>query len=564
MIVRQLPPLRFGPLRTFSLGLLGLVLTFFISTPAHVQAQTSASAATAYAQQTAVIALLPFDGKETTNPPRKPLSVMPTANALSEALMVRPQSVRYRVLPPDLFGGIARIKYHGKAPDLRAMARLLKANLLLGGFLEATPGPESPKPYRLTLTLYDAEGQVVGQLGYDLEAPTINTQRFLTQATAFFQLLDGTLHIPGATPAGLQEQQPVAAAPQPPPAAPAPSSYTPPPAVPQTLPPPSSTYVASTPHPSAQKGDRGQPRAVLQADDHEEAPLGPMAQSLVPKTKEASYLYDRRPPWQSAFDVRAGYLYNTRSLVNENSPLSFPRSGASGLLLNFELHPLAFFKQVSSPLAGLGMRLTAMLPFWGSILSVSQQGGSSVGSYQAAERRVEFALRWHWNFWNDVLRPDIEVEGLFGDHAFEFSQPMNLPYLALPSADYRYLGALAGLRLYFTRWLSARAALSFAKHLSLGALTTVGVDGAGMNQVNVNGFQSYGPGSGWLWRADLGASAEIWHGITAGLGFYYEANSLSFDGQGNIFKTDGTAVTRVRDDYLGFMLHVGYYFRSAL
>ncbi len=544
------------------MAVFGALAGVIASAQAQVQTQVYAQSLANVAGQTSVVVTLPFDGKEATHPPQKPLQVMPTAVAVGEVLMLRPQAVRYRVTPPDLFGGIARIKYHGKAPDLRAMARLLKATVMLGGWMEATPGPDAPKPYRLTLTLYDADGQTIGQLGYDLDTPVLNQQRFTEQATAFFQMLDGALHI--QPQAAKTPPAPIAVSPAAPPSAGTtwltPSHQ---PAVETASKP---TQTTSVPAFSSSSRSSGPSRPVQQADDSEEAPLGSPNQPLIPRTKAASEIYARRPPWQPAIDVRAGYLYNTRSLSNEGSGLRFPRSGASGLVLNLEVHPLAFLKPMSKPpLAGLGLRLSAMLPFWGTIQEVTEEAGMSHGSYQASEQRIELALRWHWNFWDDVLRPDFEVEVLGGGHFFDFSNAINLPFLRIPSSDYRYMGALAGLRLYFTRWLSGRAAFSIARHLGLGTMATPGVDAAGMSLANSNGFQSYGPGSGFLWRMDLGLSAEIWRGLLGGLAFYYEQNLLSFEGQGNILKSaDGTPVTRARDEYLGVMLTLGYYFRSRI
>jgi hypothetical protein len=487
----------------------------------------------------AIIATLPFDGHESAAPPPRPLQVMPTASTLGEVLMGRPQSTNYRVLPPDVFGGLARIKYRGRAPDLRAMARLLKANLLLGGWLEATPGPDAPKPYRLTLTVYDADGQLVGQLAYDVDSPTLNPIRLRSQATAFFQMVDGALKLPGPA-------SPVAA---PPPMRIAAAAPPPPPALPSA-----GSPVSSGP--------------VRQAEDQETAPLGPADQSLVPRTPALNDIFDRRGPWQTAVDVRAGFLYSARQLTNDGSPLSFPRSGASGLLLHLDLHPLAFLKQSSAAAAGLGVRVTAQLPFWGTLQQVNEQGGT-VGSVKAGESRVDVALRWHLNYWDDVLRPDIELEALFGDHQFTFDPKtqVNLAYLHVPPSEYRYLGGLIGVRLFFTRRLSGRLAFSLAKDVSLGLMDTPGIDAAGKSiSPTVNGFQSYGPGRGWLWRTDLGFTAELFRGITAGAAFFYEQNKLSFDGQGNILQassttTAGAPVTTAQDEYLGFMLTIGYAFR---
>lgn len=561
---------RFSQLLSLALPLLGLLAT--VSSPARAQGAHTATPA--------VIAIMPFDGKEAQTPPKKPLQVMPTASAIGDVLMTRAQAAYYRVLPADLFGGIARIKYRGRAPDLRAMSRLLKANILLGGWVEATPGPDAPRPYRLTLSLYDAEGQSIGQLGYDVDSPTLNAQKFIGQATAFFQMLDGALHIPGTAAPGqavAQTQTPAQAPSQwsgqaqgqaqmPQGQGQAQGQWSGQAATPdQTLPryDGAASVTPENPPPVVHRPrSRKSHGPVAQAEDSEEAPLGQGDQPLVPRDKAASDLYDRRPPWQSAFDIRIGYLYNSRALTNEGSPLGFPRSGASGLAINLELHPLSFVKTITSPVAGIGLRLSALLPFWGTVSQVND--GNTTGTYKSGERRIEFALRWHWNFWDEVLRPEFEVEGLFGDHAFEFSQPVNILYLHLPPSDYRYLGMLFGLRMHFTRWLSGRFAFSAAKILSLGLMTTPGVDSAGNSLRDTNGFQSYGPGTGNLWRTDLGLTADVWRGILVGAAFYFERNNLSFDGLGNIQKMDGTAVTSARDEYIGFMLTVGYYFRPLI
>ena len=211
-------PLSFVPLARFSLAkrlsicsLLSFVSLAGLAAPAawaQAPAQSGAAQATP-AAQLAVIVAMPFDGRDVTTPPKKPITPMPTAAAISDALMVRPQAAKYRVLTADVFAGIVRIKYRGRPADLRAMGRLLKAKVLLGGWVEATPGPEAPKPYRLTLTLYDGEGQLLGQLGYDVDTPYIDAGRFLSQSSAFLQMLDAALGID--KPAGAQ--RPVAVTP---------------------------------------------------------------------------------------------------------------------------------------------------------------------------------------------------------------------------------------------------------------------------------------------------------------------------------------------------------------
>ncbi|TXH26320.1 MAG: hypothetical protein E6Q99_04800 [Elusimicrobia bacterium] len=515
-----------------SLSLLSFVSLAGLAVPAAwAQAPAQSGAAqTTPAAQLAVIVAMPFDGRDVTTPPKKPITPMPTAAAISDALMVRPQAAKYRVLTADVFAGIARIKYRGRPADLRAMGRLLKAKVLLGGWVEATPGPEAPKPYRLTLTLYDGEGQLLGQLGYDVDTPYIDAGRFLSQSSAFLQMLDAALGLD--KPAGAQRLVAV----------------TPP--APQPTPP----IVVEPPRPAA-------PRAVAQADDREAAPLSADDKPLVPRSKQAQDEHLRRPPWQPAFVLRAGYLYSSRALSNEGSTIGFPRSGAHGAVLHAELYPLSFWRQADA-LAGLGLRFTAQLPQWGDIRQQSQVGGATTGSYSATERRLEFGLRYQYNPWDLVRRPVFDLEALYGDHLFAFSNPVNLLYVSLPSAGYRYLGGQFGLSLFFTQWLGLRGTFLFSKHLSLGQMTTPGVDAMGASLSEMNGFQSYGAGNGWMWRTDWSIHAEIWRGIQASFAFFYEQNKLQFDGGGNIQRTDGMPVVRAQDEYVGVMLNLGYAFRG--
>lgn len=516
----------FSLLATASLSLLGL--------PAWAQ-QPPAAVAIAPAPtppaQLAVIVAMPFDGRDISTPPRKPITPMPTSAAISDALMVRPQAAKYRVLTADVFAGIARMKYRGRPADLRAMGRLLKAKVLLGGWIEATPGPEAPKPYRLTLTLYDGEGQLLGQLGYDVETPYVETGKFLQQATAFLQMLDTALGVDRQAPPPAATTPTVAASPPPPVTTPTPPTVS-------------------------------RSRAVVQYDDREVAPLSSDDKPLVPRTKQAEDEHLRRPPWLPTFVLRAGYLYSSRALSNDGSTIGFQRSGAHGAVLHAELYPLAFWRGASDALAGLGLRFTAQLPQWGEIKQQSQVGGATTGSVNASERRLEVGLRWHLNPWDRVLRPDFELEALYGDHFFGFSNPVNLLYVSLPTATYRYMGAQFGLSLFATSWLQLRGTFLFTKHLSLGSMTTPGVDAAGSSLREQNGFQSYGPGSGWMWRTDWSATGHIWRGIHAGFAVFYEQNKLSFDGKGNIYQDNGMPVVRANDEYVGVMLTVGYAFQG--
>lgn len=480
-----------------------------------------------------VIAMMPFDGKDTATPPKKPLQPMITAAAIADALSVRPQATGYRLISADLWSSLAKLRTRNRAADLRSAAKLLNAKVLIGGFLEATPGNEAPKPYRLTLTLYDVEGQMIGQLGYDLDKPTLSGPAFASQATAFFQMLDQAVQPPAT------QRPPVATA----------------------QPGTAGQYGATSP-------GAAQPAVAPQIDDKEDVPLlsedgtqtrrGP----LVPQSNDAREIYDRRSPWVPALDLRFGFLWNGRELTNEGSDLKFPFSGAPGIAVHAELYPLAFLKNVGNALAGIGARIDVQRPFWSDIQQKTQVNGGSNGLYSASEYRVEGGLRWHYNPWDRELRPDFELEALYGLHTFATARKENIDYLRIAPAEYRYAGAQLGVRMFFTRRVAARAGLTLAKLLSLGLLDTSGVDGAGMSLRDANGYQSYGPGSGMLWRLDLGLTVDVYRGLTLGAGFYHEQNRVSFQGQGNIYQTDGrTPVTAMKDAYTGILFNVGYAYR---
>ena len=203
-----------------------------------------------------------------------------------------------------------------------------------------------------------------------------------------------------------------------------------------------------------------------------------------------------------------------------------------------------------------------MLPVWNDLGQTSEADRPATGYYSATEQRVEAALRGQYNYWGEILRPIIELEGLFGDHNFGLAPKQNLDYGHLPPSDYRYLGALIGGRLFFSQKASARLGFAFAKLLSLGAMSTPAFDGVGVPLLMSNGYRSYGAGDGALWRVELGTSYDVWKGITIGAGFYYEQNKLNFEGKGNILQTDQlTAVSAAQDEYMGIMFTLGYAYR---
>jgi hypothetical protein len=311
----------------------------------------------------------------------------------------------------------------------------------------------------------------------------------------------------------------------------------------------------TTPPPSTPEGP------VAQLEDKEQAPLE--ITPLVPTSREARQVFDRRPPWLPAFDLRVGYLYTTRAFTNQGSDLRLPRTGANGAVLHAELYPFSFLRNAGAALAGLGARFTAMLPVWSDIGQSTQEGGPVTGYYAASEQRLEGAVRWQYNYWDQLLRPVIELEGLFGDHKFNLSPKQNIDFLHLPPSDYRYLGGMIGAKLFFTYAAAMRVGFTFAKLVSLGLLGSPAFDAVG--QPLPNGYKSYGPGDGLLWRLDLAASYNVWRGITLGAAFYYEQNKLSFNGQGNILQSDlVTPVAAAQDESMGVMITFGYVYRPFI
>ena len=503
------------------------------------------------AEQPMIVATAPFDGRELARPPKKPIEPGFTASVVYEALTERSAGRPYRLLAPDLWTGMARLKNQGKTGDLLGMAKLLGARLIVAGYLEATSGSDHPKPYRLHVSVYAADGALLGQLSFDVDRPLLKPATFADKGSAIQLLIEQSLPravVPNQ-PAVVPNQPAVVLTPQVVPNQPAasPSAVVPTKVVASTLP-----------------QRRGQ---VEQLEDSEQVQFDPRKPktSLVPLSAEAQDLLQRRPPWQAALQLELGYLYNTRLLQNEGSELRFGRSGAHGMVILGELYPLALLPASGPLLSGIGLRAQVLLPFWPDIAHVLQPGQPQSGSYAASELRYDIALRGHWNPWNQVLRPDIAIEALYGEHSFQTSAKQNIDYLRVPPSNYRYLGGALAVRLFFTQRVSVTAGATLAKHLSLGLLTRPGTEGGSMAEArDRNGFLSYGPGDGWQWRLEGSSQVNVYRGLTLGARLFFEQNRLRFDGGGNILQSSGQPVTTATDDYLGVMATIGYTYQPRL
>lgn len=488
----------------------------------------------ARAEQPQIVALMPFDGRELARPPRKPIEPSFTASVVFESLQARIHGKPYRVLAPDLWTGMARVKNHGRSTDIPGVAKLLGARLVVAGYLEATSGPEYAKPYRLNVNVYAADGGLWGQIGFDLERSLLQPAAFDDKAAAIQQLIEQSLlRLPLIS-------EPSA------------------PAVAAVKPRGKGGAASMALHPAG---------PVAQAEDSEPVRFDPSQpkQTLVPLSEAAREELSRRPPWQAAIDLGVGYVYSTRLLVNEGTELRFGRAGAHGMALLGELHPFALLQAAGPWLSGLGVRAQVVLPFWPDIAHVMQVGQTQTGTYSAAEYRYDVALREHINPWDAVLRPDFAVELVYGEHSFSTAAKSNIDYLRVPPSNYRYLGGALHLRMFFTQRVSLTAGAMAAKLLSLGLMSRSGNDMGNMTSArDRNGFLSYGAGDGFQWRIEASSQVNVYRGLTLGVRFFYEQNRLSFEGDGNVLQANAKPVTAATDDYLGVMATVGYVFQSKL
>lgn len=520
----------------------------------------------ARADQPPLVATAPFDGREQLHPPKKPIEPSFTASVVYEALESKSAGRPYRLLAPDLWTGMARVKHQGQTADVPGMARLLGARLVLSGYVEAT-GSKKGKPYRLFIWVYSADGVQLGKRSFDLDRSLLQPAAFADKAAAIQQLIEQALpqtisggHEVAVSPTSLSPAHSVASPTAA--ASPSPAQAEPVEELPTVMKPGSALAPPVVGSNLPQR--TGQ---ITQYEDSEEVQFDPNKprQSLVPLSPEARDMLERRPPWQAALELGAGYVYSTRLLQNEGSDLRFGRSGTHGMVLLGELHPLALLPSSGAWLSGLGLRAQVVLPFWSDIAHVREPGQPPSGTYTASELRYDVALRAHVNPWNLERRPDVALELLYGEHSFQTAAKSNIDYLRIPPASYRYVGGALHVRLFLTRRFSIAAGGTLAKHLSLGLQTRPGIDDGSMTAArDKNGFLSYGPGSGYQWRVEATTQVNVYRGLTLGARFFFEQNRLSFEGNGNILTTSAQPVTSAKDEYLGVMATVGYTYQPRL
>lgn len=516
----------------------------------------------ALADQPPLVATAPFDGREQLHPPKKPIEPSFTASVVYEALEAKIAGRPYRLLAPDLWTGMARVKHQGQTSDVAGMARLLGARLVLSGYVEAT-GSKKGKPYRLYIWVYSAEGVQLGKRSFDLERSLLQPAAFGDKAAAIQQLIEQALlqTISGGRDSSMSQTALPSAQPMPP-SSPSQSAAEPVEELPTVTKPGSALVPPMVGSNLPQR--KGQ---VAQYEDSEEVQFDPNKprQSLVPLSPEARDMLERRPPWQAALELGAGYVYSTRLLQNEGSDLRFGRSGTHGMVLLGELHPLALLPSSGAWLSGLGLRAQVVLPFWSDIAHVREPGQPPSGTYTASELRYDVALRAHVNPWNLERRPDVALELLYGEHSFQTAAKSNIDYLRIPPASYRYVGGALHVRMFLTRRLSLSAGGTLAKLLSLGLQTRPGIDDGSMTAArDKNGFLSYGPGSGYQWRVEATTQVNVYRGLLLGARFFFEQNRLSFEGSGNILTRSAQPVTSAQDEYLGVMATVGYTYQPRL
>jgi hypothetical protein len=247
---------------------------------------------------------------------------------------------------------MARLKHHGTPAMCSAWRGCSGRDWSWPATWKRPKGPDHPKPYRLHVRIYGADGALLGQLSFDLDRPLLQPQSFADKVSAIQLLIEQSLlrtAAPQGSPSPVLLPQPVAAIPPPP--------------VATTLP---------------QRAGQ-----VQQYEDNEKVRFDPEKEKaqLVPLSESAQELLLRRPPWQAAIDLQLGYVYSTRLLKMKARSCALGARERTGWRSLASCIRWRCCRAVVRLLAGLGLRAQLVLPFWGEIAHV-------LAAWTAAERNL--------------------------------------------------------------------------------------------------------------------------------------------------------------------------------
>jgi hypothetical protein len=271
------------------------------------------------------------------------------------------------------------------------------------------------------------------------------------------------------------------------------------------------------------------------------------------KTEEPEGPRIPRPEWTPWVDASIGLSLSSRNFGFDQAGMpQFRAAVAAGLHLDATAYPLAILGTRSGALynavSGIGVGITFDGIFWpDSIPCTRDANGNCVSTaehYGTTERRLEIGLRWHWNFFNKPMRPDLLFSIQYGFHNFLIEKKADGSDVGPPDVSYSYVT------------LGFGAKVPVIERLALFALLNVHV------LVDAGPIQSateFGPGGGYGIRFSLGGDVKIWKGLYGRLSAFYEQFGISFN-HSSVPPPAKTTTGGATDQYYGGLLSVGYSF----
>ncbi len=280
----------------------------------------------------------------------------------------------------------------------------------------------------------------------------------------------------------------------------------------------------------------------------EENPLAPKKEKEEPPAPAIE-----RPVWAPYVDGSLAFLLSGRNFsFDQSGQPQFRSSVAAGLRVDASVYPLAFLATRpgagTNAITGLGAGATFDAVFWpDSIPCTRDMSGNCLPTterYGTSEHRIEAGLRWHWNFLNAPMRPDLLVTLQFGNHAFTIDKKPNGADVGPPDVSYSYLSIGVGARMPFLNLFAAFATLNVHILIDAGAIQSA---------------NEFGPGGGWGVRLAAGGEARFWRGMTARVSGFYEQFGLSFNGS-TMPPPAKVTMGGATDQYYGLVIGLGYVF----
>jgi hypothetical protein len=161
--------------------------------------------------------------------------------------------------------------------------------------------------------------------------------------------------------------------------------------------------------------------------------------------------------------------------------------------------------------------------------------------YATSEYRFEGGLRYHWNLFNQPIRPELLVAVQYGLHAFSIGKKAGAD-VGPPDVTYSYLDLGIGVRIPFAALIGLVLDFHYHAVLDTGSIQTQA---------------EYGDGSAWGLRGHAAVEIHVVKGLTIRVAGFYEQFGLSFANDMMSMKSTMGGAT---DQFFGATLSVGYIF----